>query len=197
MPGAAIRNCGQAPRKKTETAVTHPLNPPHSTPTRAPLREAIKSQQPARALSRGSCHLRAPRWGGSPDEAAVGMCRAPALMQSLRPGASLIRPKKDADTDSAPAPNHPVKDTCAPSPADLQPAAKRKHVGTPDFCGRGGRQPSGCLAASSQITLRDARLACGLEGGACAGALRERRRREGTFSTPSLSDDVRARRAEP
>lgn len=137
MPGAAIRNCGQAPRKPKLLSRTHSTHP--TPPQLEPLEGSDQVTQPARALSRGSCHLRAPRWGGSPDEAAVGMCRAPALMQSLRPGASLIRPKKDADTDLGTRPQPSREGYLRPEPGGLQPAAKRKHVGTPDFCGRGGR----------------------------------------------------------
>ena len=138
MPGAAIRNCGQAPRKPKVLSLTHSTYP--TPPQLEPLEGSDQVMQPSRVLrSRGSCHLGAPGWGGSRDRAAVGMCRAPALMQRLRPGASLIGPKKDADADLGTRPQPSREGYLRPEPGGLQPRAKRKHVGTPNFCGRGGR----------------------------------------------------------
>lgn len=196
MPGAAIRNCGQAPRKAKVLSLTHSTHP--TPPQLEPLEGSDQDTQPARALrSRGSCHLGAPGWGGSRDGAAVGMCRAPAQMQSLRPGASPIQAQEGRrHRPWHPPPAIPWK-IPAPGAQRTTASSKAEARGETELLRKRRAQPNGCLEAGSHRSLlRDTRLARALKGGACAGALTERRRREGTSSTRSLSDDLKARGAE-
>lgn len=140
VPGAAIRNCGQAPQKANVLSPTHS---PHPTPraprgwrsshaTRQSSREALP--RVAAYWGRGSCYLGAPGWGGSRHGPGISTDAEPSSWSQSPPG-----PRRTRTPTSAPIPSHPVM---VPAPrAGRTPARSEEEArgGSPNFCGRSGR----------------------------------------------------------
>ena len=153
VPGAAIRNCGQAPRKANVLSPTHS---PHPTPralrgwrSSHATRQELSRSTPESGrllgkrvlLSRSARVGRQSAWAGHQHG-----CRA-FVLEPVSSG-----PKKDTDTDLGTHPQPSRDGYLRPEPGGLQSAAKRKHVGGTELLREKRAQrdaPSGCLVADS------------------------------------------------
>lgn len=153
VPGAAIRNCGQAPQKANVLSPTHS---PHPTP-RAPRgwRSSHATHQSSREAlprvaaywGRGSCYLGAPGWGGSRHGPGISTDAEPSSWSQSPPG-----PRRTRTPTSAPIPSHPVMGTCAQSRADSSQERRGSTWGVTELLREKRAQraaPSGCLVADS------------------------------------------------
>lgn len=144
MPSAKTRNRRQAPRKAKvlppPPTHTHP-DPPARVPQKVemephnPGERSRSTRRVAANQARGACHLGASARVGRQSTRAEHWQGYRAFI--LEPATS--GPKQDTDTDLGTHPQPSRLGYLHPEPSGSQPAAKRKHVGKPNY----SRSPEG------------------------------------------------------